>query len=198
MLETKIGRRDALRGVVLAAWAVGLATLSFMEGIAPLPSLSSDRQAIAQTVLPATTVAMPRIIDRTDGDIVYGVFAVSVPSAGRIAALDLAEAQAAPGVIAVYPRHADRARPIPQSGTLMSLPDPAAWQKGQYALVLARTPEQANHAAGLIHVTYAPQPVDPGLHNAVVRAQDPAPGASAPGCLAAWKGLTGNGQPSNS
>ena len=195
MLETKIGRRDALRGVVLAAWAVGLATLSFMEGIAPLPSPSSAHQTAAQT---ATAVAMPRLISSADGDIVYGVFAVSVPSAGRIAALDLAEAQAAPGVIAVYPRHADRAGPAPQGKALMSLPDPAAWQKGQYALVLARTPEQANHAAGLIHVTYAPQAVDPGLHNAVVRAQDPALGPGAPGCLAAWKGLTGNGQPSNS
>ncbi|GLS17956.1 hypothetical protein GCM10007874_09720 [Labrys miyagiensis] len=195
MLETKIGRRDALRGIVLAAWAVGLATLSFMEGIAPLPALSLHAANVVEATPPAGRSDTPRAMGRGDGGLVYGVFAASAPSAGRIATLDLAAAQAAPGVIAVYPRHAERATSA--NGTPVGLPDPAAWQKGQYALVLARTPEQASHAAGLIGVTYAPRPADPGLHNAVVRVPTAGQGDTAPDCLAAWKGATG-GQPSNS
>ncbi|WP_413990024.1 hypothetical protein ACMDCR_29520 [Labrys okinawensis] len=196
MLETKIGRRDALRGMALAAWAVGLATLSFMEGIAPLPTFSFYASDIAEATPPAERSETPRPMGRGDGGLVYGVFAASAPSAGRIATLDLAAAQAAPGVIAVYPRHAERATSAPAIGTPVGLPDPAAWQKGQYALVLARTPEQASRAAGLIRVTYAPRPADPGLHDAVVRVPASGPGGSSPDCLAAWKGVPS--QPSNS
>lgn len=196
MLETKIGRRDALRGIALAAWAVGLAALSFMEGIAPLPALSFHTPNVAEGTPPAGQSDTPRAMGRGDDGLVYGVFAASAPSAGRIATLDLAAAQAAPGVIAVYPRHAERATSAPATGTPVGLPDPAAWQKGQYALVLARTPEQASHAAGLIRVTYAPRPADPGLHDAVVRVPAAGQGGTTPDCLAAWKGTAG--QPSNS
>ena len=100
---------------------------------------------------------------------------------GRIISIDTAEAERAPGVLAVLThRNAPRLAYRPHKG----LPDPAVGERlhvlqddrvnhqGQpIALVIAETLEQANHAATLVRVTYAPEaattdisraePVDP-------------------------------------
>lgn len=190
MLETKIGRRDALRGVALAVWAVGLAALSFMEGIAPLPSLSAGTATLVQ----ASPRPAPHPLATSADGLIYGVFA-STPSSRRIASLDLAAAREAPGVIAIYPRERGETGPEEPAGTA-ALPGglslPTAWQQDQYALVLARTPEQASTAADLIRITYAPPSRDQGLGNTILQGRAP---AAPEDCLAAWRGI---GQPSNS
>src|SRR3954466_7939232 len=86
---------------------------------------------------------------------------------GRIASIDGAAAERAPGVVAVLShRNAPRLAYRPHKG----VPDPATGERlhvlqddrvshpGQpIALVIADTLEQANHAATLVRVTYAPE-----------------------------------------
>jgi xanthine dehydrogenase YagR molybdenum-binding subunit len=86
---------------------------------------------------------------------------------GRIAAIDSATAERAPGVLAVLThRNAPRLAYRPHKGA----PDPAIGERlhvlqddrvnhqgHPVALVIADTLEQAVHAATLVHVTYAPE-----------------------------------------
>jgi xanthine dehydrogenase YagR molybdenum-binding subunit len=95
----------------------------------------------------------------------YGVIVRSTVANGRIASMDSTAAQRASGVLAVLThRNAPRLAYRPHKG----LPDPATGERlhvlqddrvnhqGQpIALVIAETLEQANHAATLVHVTYA-------------------------------------------
>jgi xanthine dehydrogenase YagR molybdenum-binding subunit len=91
----------------------------------------------------------------------------TVPN-GRIASIDSAAAEGAPGVIAVLtyrnaPRLAYRAHKAfvdPDIGErLHVLQDDRVNHQGEpVALVVADTVEQANHAATLVRVTYAPEP----------------------------------------
>ena len=86
---------------------------------------------------------------------------------GRIASIDSAAAERAPGVVAVLthrnaPRLAYRAHKAvvdPKVGErLHVLQDDRVSHQGQpIALVIADTLEQANHAATLVRVTYAPE-----------------------------------------
>jgi len=85
---------------------------------------------------------------------------------GRIASLDTAAAEAAPGVALVMThRNAPRMKPPQAFGegdgvagsNLPILQDDAVhWNGEAVAVVLAETQEQADHAAGLVSVTYAP------------------------------------------
>lgn len=96
----------------------------------------------------------------------YGVIVRSTAAAGRIAAIDTAAAQKAPGVIAVLThRNAPRLAYQPHKGLvdptvgerLHVLQDDRVSHQGQpIGLVIADTLEQANHAATLVRVTYAP------------------------------------------
>jgi xanthine dehydrogenase YagR molybdenum-binding subunit len=96
---------------------------------------------------------------------VYASLACSTIARGRIAGLDTAEAEAAPGVVAVMThRNAPRLNPPPVfmsaskaagGDTLPVMQDDRIhWNGEPIALVLAETREQADHGAALIRATY--------------------------------------------
>jgi xanthine dehydrogenase YagR molybdenum-binding subunit len=97
----------------------------------------------------------------------HGVIMRSTVANGRIAAIDNAAAERAPGVVAVLThRNAPRLAYRPHKGAvdpavgerLHVLQDDRVSHQGQpIALVIAETLEQANHAAALLRVTYAPE-----------------------------------------
>ncbi|MGZ8397390.1 MAG: xanthine dehydrogenase family protein molybdopterin-binding subunit [Rhodoplanes sp.] len=97
----------------------------------------------------------------------HGAVVRSTVANGRIASIDSAAAERASGVIAVLthqnaPRLAHRAHKAmvdPDVGErLHVLQDDRVNHQGQpIALVIANTLEQANHAATLVRVTYAPE-----------------------------------------
>ena len=98
---------------------------------------------------------------------------------GRIASIDSAAAERAPGVVAVLThRNAPRLAYRPHKGAvdpdvgerLHVLQDDRVNHQGQpIALVIAETLEQANHAATLVRVTYAPEAGDHRHHRASSR-----------------------------
>ncbi len=86
----------------------------------------------------------------------YGYVVGSAIAKGRIAAMDVREAKAAPGVLAIVT--AGNAGPIKTQGFYVARPlaGPAIEHYHQaIALVVAETFEQARHAAALIRVDYA-------------------------------------------
>src|SRR3712207_5430558 len=99
----------------------------------------------------------------------HGAIVRSTVANGRIARIDSASAERAPGVVAVLThRNAPRLAYQPHKGD----PDPAIGERlhvlqddrvshqGQpIALVIAETLEQAIHAATLVRVTYAPEKI---------------------------------------
>jgi xanthine dehydrogenase YagR molybdenum-binding subunit len=100
-------------------------------------------------------------------DVAYATIVRSTVASGRIASVDSAEAERAPGVVAVLthrnaPRLAyrsHRAGVDPGVGErLHVLQDDRVNHQGQpIALVIAETLEQAAHAATLVRVTYTPE-----------------------------------------
>jgi xanthine dehydrogenase YagR molybdenum-binding subunit len=101
--------------------------------------------------------------------LVYAALLYSTVARGRIATIDTAAAEAAPGVVLVMTyRNAPRMAPPP---VMMSMPKAAGptdlpimqdasihWNGQPVALVLADTQEQADHAKSLIGVTYDLEP----------------------------------------
>src|SRR5215216_4015180 len=97
----------------------------------------------------------------------HGAIARTTVANGRIASIDSAAAERAPGVVAVLTyRNAPRLAYRPHKGVvdpevgerLHVLQDDHVSHQGQpVALVIADTLEQANHAAALVRVTYAPE-----------------------------------------
>jgi len=88
----------------------------------------------------------------------YGYVVGSAIAKGRIAAIDLARARAAPGVIAIVT--ADNAGPLgkPERNTARLLGGPEIQHYHQaVALVVAETFEQARAAAQLVKISYLPQ-----------------------------------------
>lgn len=128
----------------------------------------------------ATTGAIGSPLNRRDGqekvsgearyaaewpfdNLLYGVLVQSTIPSGRITAFDLAKAEAAPGVARIFtaentPRFTAMSSP-PLGQTALPLQDDKIEYEGQHiALVLAETLQQAQHAAKLVHVTYAAEP----------------------------------------
>jgi xanthine dehydrogenase YagR molybdenum-binding subunit len=97
----------------------------------------------------------------------YGVIVRSTIASGRIASIDAAMAERAPGVVTVLthrnaPRLAYRPHKAPVDADvgerLHVLQDDQISHQGQpIALAIAETLEQANHAATLVRVSYAPE-----------------------------------------
>ena len=96
---------------------------------------------------------------------VYAALVYSTVARGRIAAIDAAQAQAAPGVVLVMShQNAPKMAPPPVlmreplGGSGDALPvfqdDRVHWNGQPVALVLADTQEQADHAASLVRVRY--------------------------------------------
>jgi xanthine dehydrogenase YagR molybdenum-binding subunit len=110
---------------------------------------------------------------------------------GRIASLDTSAAQDAPGVALVMThQNAPRMNPAPASLTAAKagagddLPimqdDQIHWNGQPIALVLADTHEQADHAASLIHATYAPEQAVTSFREATARSLEPGNFAGSP------------------
>lgn len=108
-------------------------------------------------------------------DLLYAAFVHSTIARGRIADLDVSDAEAAPGVALVMTyRNAPRIGVPPPIGltnlkaagnhTLPILQDPEIHWNGQVvAVVLAETREQAEHAATLVRVRYDAAPARTGF-----------------------------------
>ena len=102
---------------------------------------------------------------------------------GRIASLDTAAAEAAPGVALVMThRNAPRMKPpeafgegdgVAGSNLPVMQDDSIHWNGEAVAVVLAETQEQADHAAGLVSVTYAAEPAVTDFAAARTKARDP-------------------------
>lgn len=129
-----------------------------------------------------------RMVDRVDGrakvtgairytaehdlpGLAYAVAVGSTIAKGRITGIDSSRAAAVTGVVLVMThQNAPRMKPTPAYATLkgmvaaaaMSLPilntDEIFWNGQPVAVVVAETREQAEHAARLIDVRYAPEP----------------------------------------
>ncbi|WP_329060079.1 xanthine dehydrogenase family protein molybdopterin-binding subunit [Amycolatopsis sp. NBC_01480] len=100
---------------------------------------------------------------------VYAALTFGTIAKGRVTELDTAAAEAAPGVVLVMThRNAPKITPLPEwytegkavaGDTLPVMQDNRIHWNGQpIALVLAETPEQADHAASLIRAAYATEP----------------------------------------
>ncbi|HEX6341966.1 xanthine dehydrogenase family protein molybdopterin-binding subunit [Umezawaea sp.] len=109
--------------------------------------------------------------------LVHAALVHSTIPKGRVTALDTAAAEAAPGVVLVMTHHnAPRMRPMPLSGTSEKaggpddLPvmqdDRVRWNGQTIAVVLAETPEQADHAASLVGAEYDAEPSTTSLARA--------------------------------
>jgi xanthine dehydrogenase YagR molybdenum-binding subunit len=98
----------------------------------------------------------------------YGALAYSTIPKGRLASIEISEAQAAPGVALVMTHHnAPRLKLLPpftsdmRSAAQDSVPvlqdDRIRWNGQPIALVLAETQEQADHAKSLLRAVYEPE-----------------------------------------
>jgi xanthine dehydrogenase YagR molybdenum-binding subunit len=114
----------------------------------------------------------------------YASLLYSTIARGRIATLDTAEAEAAPGIALVMTyRNAPRMAPPPMmmsapkaagASDLPIMQDAEIHRNGQpIALVLAETQEQADHAASLIRVTYERAPAVTSFDAAKAKARTP-------------------------
>jgi xanthine dehydrogenase YagR molybdenum-binding subunit len=124
-------------------------------------------------------------------NMVYAALLYSITPKARILAFDLAQAEAAPGVVLVMTyQNAPRMQPIPlfmthaKAAGGSDLPvmqdDRIHWNGQPIALVLAATQEQADHAKSLIGVTYAAEPAVTGFAAAKANGTDPAKFQSEP------------------
>ncbi len=115
--------------------------------------------------------APPTLPNSTQPGQAHGAIVRSTIANGRIASIDSAAAERAPGVIAVlthrnaprlaYRQHKAAADPV-IGERLHVLQDDRVNHQGQpIALVIAETLEQASHAATLVRVTYAPETAPP-------------------------------------
>ncbi len=115
--------------------------------------------------------------------LLYAAVVHSTIARGRIAALDTAAAEAAPGVALVMThRNAPRMKPpqvfgegdgVAGSNLAILQDDSVHWNGEAVAVVLAETQEQADHAAGLVSVTYAAESAVTDFSAARAKARDP-------------------------
>ena len=115
--------------------------------------------------------------------LLYAAVVHSTIARGRIATLDTAAAEAAPGVALVMThRNAPRLRPpqmmldgdgVAGSNLPVMQDDRVHWNGEAVAVVLAETQEQADHAAVLVAVTYTPEPAVTDFAVALAKARDP-------------------------
>ncbi|ALG73019.1 dehydrogenase [Azospirillum thiophilum] len=168
--------KDALRGIAQAAVkkAVELVPGSLLPGGRPDPLVRRQHGQIGKPVSRVdgplkVRGAAPFAAEIALDGMVYAALAHSTIAKGRIAAIDTAAAEAAPGVVLVMThRNAPRLNPPPRflSGDKAAAGDDSPvmqddrvrWNGEPVALVLAGTQEQADHARSLITVTYEEEP----------------------------------------
>ena len=170
--QAKILGQTAVQGAM--SKLVPLAPDSWIPGGVPDPLIRHKHGLIgAETprldgplkVRGAARFAAEVALDR----MVYAALAYSTIPKGRIATLDTAAAEAAPGVVLVMThRNAPRMNTpavfgsSPTAAGPSDLPimqdDSIHWNGQPVAVVLAETQEQADHAKSLVRVTYAAEP----------------------------------------
>lgn len=155
----------------VAKKAVALAPDSWIPGGQPDPLILHKHGLIGAPVSridgPLKVAGQARFAAEFPMDgMTYAALHYSTIAKGRIAAIDAAEARAAPGVVLVMTyENAPRLKPTPP---FMSMPKAAGgdsvpvmqddrihWNGQPVAVVLAETQEEADHAQSLIRVTYA-------------------------------------------
>lgn len=128
--------------------------------------------------------AAPFAAEFTFDGMVYAAFVHSSIARGRIAALDTAAAEAAPGVVLVLThRNAPEMAPMQmfasseKAANADTLPvmqdDRVNWNGEPIALVLAETQEQADHAASLVIADYDVEPAVTSFEPAKANGTDP-------------------------
>lgn len=174
---TEISRRTALRSGVLVAGAGALTPGVLTQGAAPTalaeppappepPLIGAGRDRVDGSRKVAGAANYPN--DAAEPGTAHAALACATIAAGRITAIDTAEAEAAAGVLGVFTHlnapkltRAEGEPPAPLQGDRIQ-------HHGQYlAIVVADSPERATAAAGLIDVEYSP--ADP-----LVEIDDPA------------------------
>ncbi|MET0876088.1 MAG: xanthine dehydrogenase family protein molybdopterin-binding subunit, partial [Tardiphaga sp.] len=166
------GAKQAVQGLVQGAMAkaVALAPDRWIPGGTPDPLILQQHGHIGKPLSridgPLKVAGQARFAAEIQIDgMVYAALVHSTIAKGRIARLDTAHAEAAPGVVAVMTHeNAPRLKPPP---VFMSAAKAAGgddwpvmqdatvrWNGEPVAVVLAETQEQAEHAASLVVVHY--------------------------------------------
>jgi len=167
----KIVQNIQKAGQAIMQKAVVLAPDRYVTGGKPDPLASSDDPLIGAPVSrldgPVKVRGEARYAaEFAPAGMVHGALVYSTVAKGRIAAIDVAGAEAAPGVVLVMSHlNAPKMQPPPLlmreplGGSGDALPvfqdDRVHWNGQPVAVVLAETREQADHAASLVRVRYA-------------------------------------------
>ncbi|MET0742233.1 MAG: molybdopterin cofactor-binding domain-containing protein, partial [Microvirga sp.] len=169
--------------------AIELAPDSWMPGAKPDPLIHHQHGHIGK---PVSRIDGPLKVqgkatfaaEFTMEGMVYAAIAFSTVPKGRIASLDTAMAEAAPGVVLVMTHvNAPRMHPMPlfltgeKAAGGDNLPvmqdDRIHWNGQPIAVVLAGTQEQADHAVSLIRATYEAAPATTSLADAKAKGTEP-------------------------
>lgn len=168
--------KQAAQGLVQGAMTklVPLAPDSWIPGGVPDPLIARKHGLIGTPVSRLDGALKVRgeaafAAEHRFADMTYAALAYATIARGRIATIDTAAAEAAPGVVLVMThRNAPRMATPPVMGSSPSAVGPADlpilqddrihWNGQPIACILAETQEQADHAASLLHVTYAVEP----------------------------------------
>ncbi|MES3152832.1 xanthine dehydrogenase family protein molybdopterin-binding subunit [Sphingomonas faeni] len=176
--------KGAAQGLVQGAMAklVPLAPDSWIPGGVPDPLIAHKHGKIGTPVSrldgPLKVRGEARFAaEFVFDDMVYAALAYATIPRGRIAAIDTAAAEHAPGVVLVMThRNAPRMNPPGVFGSSPTAVGPADlpimqddrvhWNGQPVAVVLAETQEQADHATSLMRFTYAAEPSTTSLDQA--------------------------------
>ena len=168
--------KQAVRGAAMDVMekAVALAPDSWMPGGDPDPLIRAKHGSIGASISRIdgplkVRGAAPFAAEFAFDGMLYAALMFSTVPKGRIATLDTAAAEAAPGVALVMThRNAPRMKPMPlfmtaeKAGGGDNLPimqdDRIHWNGQPIAVVLADTQEQADYAVSLIRATYEAEP----------------------------------------
>ena len=167
----KIVQNIQKAGQAIMQKAVALAPDRYVTGGKPDPLASSDDPLIGAPVSrldgPVKVRGEARYAaEFAPAGMVHGALVYSTVAKGRVAGIDVAGAEAAPGVVLVMSHlNAPKMQPPPLlmreplGGSGDALPvfqdDRVHWNGQPVAVVLAQTREQADHAASLVRVRYA-------------------------------------------
>ena len=160
--------KGAVQGVMKKA--IELAPDSWIPGGVPDPLIRNQHGHVGKPISridgPLKVQGRARFAaEFTPERLAYAAVAFSTIAKGRIATLDVAKAEGAPGVVVVMTyKNAPRMKPMPKffsankaaGGDDLPIMQDARihWNGQPIAVVLAETQEQADHAKSLIHVTY--------------------------------------------
>ena len=185
--DAKAAVQGAAQG--LMAKAIELAPDSWIPGGVPDPLIRERHghvgRAVSRVDGPIKVTGAARFAaEFAPADMVYAALAFSTIARGRIAALDIAAAETAPGVVLVMThRNAPRLAPMPRfmsadkaaggDDLAVMQDDVVRWNGQPIALVLAETQEQADHAASLIVAHYDVEPAVTALADAEAEGTEP-------------------------